>query len=171
MTRSLLRPIRTRRIVRSSTPLRSQTNRANSITPRTRKTLAAIGALWVSFAVSASVNTASAKPVMSAQETLAAPTSSSAAQVSPGGDHVALELQANGNLSLTEKDESDYRGSVLAATPPISGRHSKSEAQRIVFITTGKRAAASVPPAPKPEIRLLPADASTALAYLKSISK
>ena len=130
MTRSLLRPIRTRRIVRSSAPLPSGTSPANSITPGTRKTLAAIGALWVSFAVSASVNTASAKPVVSGQ-----------------------------------KAEPDYSRSILAAAPKISRSPSKSEAQGIVLITTG------TPRPPKPEGRLLPADASTALAYLKSLSK
>jgi hypothetical protein len=161
MTRSLLRPIRTRRIVRNTAPLPRETNRANSITPGTRKTLAAIGALWVSFAVSASVNPASAKPVSSASE----------AQVSPGGDHEAVGLQANRHTARTEKAEPDYSRSVLAATPTISPGPIKHEAQRIGFITTGKRADASVPPLPKPELRLLPADASTALAYLKSISK
>jgi hypothetical protein len=169
MTRSLLRPIRTRRIVRSSTPLPSQTNSANSITPGTRKTLAAIGALWVSFAVSASVNTASAKPVFPGQEPLTPTSYASEAQVGPAGDHGEFGCQANGQTTRTEKGEPDDRFSLLAATPTISGRHSKSEAQRIVFITTGKRADAPVPP--KPEIRLLPADASTAFAYLKSISK
>jgi hypothetical protein len=50
MTRSLLQPIRTRRVVQA-TPATGQTPRqaTQTFTPATRQTLAAIGALWVSF--------------------------------------------------------------------------------------------------------------------------
>lgn len=59
MTRSLLQPIRSRRVVHSAHPLPRKTDDENStLTPGTRKTLAAIGALWVSFAVSSAGNTA-----------------------------------------------------------------------------------------------------------------
>jgi hypothetical protein len=56
MTRSLLRPIRTRRVVHPA-PVRhpEAESAAPALTPGTRKTLAAIGALWVSFAASAAV--------------------------------------------------------------------------------------------------------------------
>lgn len=55
MTRSLLQPLRTRRVVHSGNPHPSERidDRA-PLTPGTRKTLATIGALWVSFAVTAS---------------------------------------------------------------------------------------------------------------------
>lgn len=53
MTRSLLQPIRTRRVARlASAPVKSP-----SLTPRTRQTLSAIGALWVSFAVTSDLAT------------------------------------------------------------------------------------------------------------------
>ena len=52
MTRSVLRPIRTRRVLRNTAPASEAANDAATLTPGTRKTLAAIGSLWVSFAVS-----------------------------------------------------------------------------------------------------------------------
>lgn len=53
--RSLLRPLRTRRLPRPANPPPADTVGPEdaSLTPGTRKTLAAIGALWVSFAISA----------------------------------------------------------------------------------------------------------------------
>jgi hypothetical protein len=59
MTRSLLRPIRTRRIAHLSVPASNGTGTddVDTLTPNTRKTLAAIGALWVSFATSVSAST------------------------------------------------------------------------------------------------------------------
>ena len=63
MTRSLLQPIRTRRVVHSAHPVPRKTDEENStLTPGTRKTLAAIGALWVSFAVTSTGNTAVRDP-------------------------------------------------------------------------------------------------------------
>jgi predicted HAD superfamily phosphohydrolase len=63
MTRSLLQPIRTRRVVHSAPLVLRKTDEENStLTPGTRKTLAAIGALWVSFAVTSSGNTAVRTP-------------------------------------------------------------------------------------------------------------
>jgi hypothetical protein len=55
MTRSLLQPIRSRRVIRSRNPYPSEViDDSAMLTPGTRQTLAAIGALWVSFAVTAS---------------------------------------------------------------------------------------------------------------------
>ena len=51
MTRSILRPIRTRRVL----PVQPIPRDAD-LTPGTRKTLAAIGTLWVSFAVTATAS-------------------------------------------------------------------------------------------------------------------
>jgi hypothetical protein len=55
MTRSLLQPIRTRRIAHAIAGERKDAHpTAPALTPGTRETLAAIGALWLSFASSAS---------------------------------------------------------------------------------------------------------------------
>ena len=51
MTRSVLRPIRTRRVLPTQPVPRDE-----DLTPGTRKTLAAIGTLWVSFAVTATAS-------------------------------------------------------------------------------------------------------------------
>ena len=62
MTRSLLRPIRTRRVLQSSTPPSNEaTLQPPTLTPGTRQTLAAIGTLWISFAVTASANSKASK--------------------------------------------------------------------------------------------------------------
>jgi hypothetical protein len=55
MHRSLLQPIRTCRVVRSEAALREDSNADSGMTPDMRKTLAAIGALWVTFATSSVV--------------------------------------------------------------------------------------------------------------------
>ena len=63
MTRSLLRPVRTRRVLRTSTVHCADASpETESLTPGTRKTLAAIGALWVSFAVTASATPSVVSP-------------------------------------------------------------------------------------------------------------
>lgn len=65
MTRSLLPPIRTRRLQRLGGSIPRPA--AEGLTPGTRRTVAAIGALLVSFAVSsAATSTAGAAPVVAA---------------------------------------------------------------------------------------------------------
>ena len=49
MTRSLLQPIRTRRVASVTPTSTPDPGKTPALTPATRKTLAAIGALWVSF--------------------------------------------------------------------------------------------------------------------------
>jgi hypothetical protein len=49
MTRSLLQPIRTRRMASFNPSPTPGADKVSALTPATRKTLAAIGALWVSF--------------------------------------------------------------------------------------------------------------------------
>src|SRR5690606_7711297 len=62
-TRSVLRPVRTRRIGHRRTRSRNEpATKTLMVTPTTRKTLATIGALWVSFAVTASANHVPATP-------------------------------------------------------------------------------------------------------------
>ena len=61
MTRSLLRPLRTRRVICTVAAQQNDSSaEAPTMTPGTRKTLAAIGALWVTFATSASATPAPA---------------------------------------------------------------------------------------------------------------
>lgn len=62
MTRSVLQPLRPRRVATSGKSLRHETNPGvTTLTPGTRQTLAAIGALWVSFAVTSSGKSASCR--------------------------------------------------------------------------------------------------------------
>jgi len=56
MTRSLLPPIRTRRYARLGSPLRRPAH--DGLSPGTRRTVAAIGALLVSFATSVAATNA-----------------------------------------------------------------------------------------------------------------
>lgn len=175
MTRSVLRPIRTRRIAHISNLPKSETTPTTTITPGTRKTLAAIGALWVSFAVSASVSTASANQVPSAQANASATAPASETLVTRGRD-----------IARSEKGEFDRSRWLLGsarsfqptvsmpwspAAAPIAGLPSRTEAQGIVFLTTGKRPDGSMPRPPMPENGLNKADATSVIAYLKSLSK
>ena len=171
MTRSVLRPIRTRRVARSSLPPANDTQGINSITPGTRKTLAAIGALWVSFAVSASVNPASASPVQAprAQPTPTLPVSET--QVSPARREDGLELYANSHAPRVEKLAADHRRPVAGGQEANSSRLSEREFQGTVFLKTGTRADRPGSGASNPDSRVAPTASATALAYLKSVSK
>jgi hypothetical protein len=80
MTRSLLQPLRTRRPVRHSSSNHAELD-VTSLSPGTRKTLATIGALWVSFAASASAvdatsrngNSPASRSAMTSQSALNSP--------------------------------------------------------------------------------------------------
>ena len=67
MTRSLLRPIRTRRVRTTASTRPEAAATQSTLTPGTRQTLATIGALWLTFAVSASG--ATRRPVASLDAT------------------------------------------------------------------------------------------------------
>ena len=58
-----------------------------------------------------------------------------------------------------------------AAAPPIAGLPSMSEAQGVVFLTTGKRPDGTTPRPPMPPYRMNTTDASAVVAYLKSLAK
>jgi hypothetical protein len=187
MTRSLLRPIRTRRVAHPSTPSNTENTAANTLSPSTRKTLASIGALWVSFAVSASVGTASAKPAAPSSANSGSAPAATETLVDRGRYLVeGVGLCADCHTPRTEKGEFDrnhwMQGAALpmqpmvpmpwaAAAPPIAGLPSMSEAQGVVFLTTGKRPDGSTPRPPMPPYRMNTADASAVVAYLKSLSK
>jgi mono/diheme cytochrome c family protein len=192
MTRSVLQPIRSRRLVRTSPQaLRNESGVKNtSPTPATRQTLAAIGALWVSFAVTSSANPVPVTPV-----TDTAPNKSMVSLTAPAPESViergrylveSVGMCADCHAPRTEKGELDRSrwllGSALGfqptapmpwapAAPPIAGLPSVSDAQGVVFLTTGKRPDGSAPRPPMPEYRLNKMDATAVIAYLKSLSK
>jgi hypothetical protein len=150
MTRSILRPIRTRRVARPSTSPNIDNNNANSISPSTRKTLAAIGALWVSFAVSASVSASTSKPAApSSADSGSTPTTTES--LVDRGRYIAegVGLCGDCHTPRTEKGEFDrnhwMQGAALPmqptvpmpwapAAPPIAGLPSMSETQPAKFI-------------------------------------
>lgn len=181
MTRSLLQPIRTRRMSRSlASPRTPLAGKPAAMTAGTRKTLVAIGALWISFAASASA------------ATTAPATSAGAGPVSVDplarGRYIVerVGMCADCHSPRTEKGEFDRSrwllGSALPfqptvpmpwspAAPPIAGLPSMSEADGIAFLQTGKRPDGSMPRPPMPEFRLSFEDASAVVAYLKSLAK
>jgi mono/diheme cytochrome c family protein len=182
MTRQLLRPVRTRRVTRNATPPVAAKTPINTLTPGTRKTLAAIGALWVSFAVTASANAvgATGSAANAAQTTVETTLARGRYIVENVG------LCADCHTPRTEKGEFDRSrwllGSALPfqptvpmpwsqVAPPIAGLPTMTEAQGIVFLTTGKRPDGTLPRPPMPEFRLNASDASAVVAYLKSLSK
>ena len=175
MTRSVLRPIRTRRIAHPSNLPKNETTPPTTITPGTRKTLAAIGALWVSFAVSASVSTASANQVPSAQTNASAAAPASKTLVRRGryiarsetGEFVRPRWLLGSALSV----QPTVPMPSSPATAPVAGLPSMTEAQGIVFLTTGKSPDSSMARPPMPGHRLNKADATSVIAYLKSLSK
>jgi hypothetical protein len=192
MTRSVLQPIRSRRVVRAVR--RSSRDDANiknpALTPATRKTLSAIGALWVSFAVTASAtassNRTSALSAAPVQTTMNS-TADMPAAVIDRGRYIVEEvgLCGDGHTPRNEKEERDrsrWLGSALPfqptvpmpwapAAPPIAGLPSMSQTQGVVFLTTGKRPDGSMARPPMPEFRLKRDDATAVIAYLKSLSK
>jgi mono/diheme cytochrome c family protein len=183
MTRSLLRPVRTRRIVRHAAPPPGKPDSTiTNVSPGTRRTLAAIGALWVSFATTASAN----QVAQSDSQAFAAQTTVEATLAR--GRYIVenVGLCADCHTPRTEKGEFDrgrwLLGSALPfqptvpmpwapVAPPVSGLPSMTEAQGVVFLTTGKRPDGSLPRPPMPEFRLNAADASAVVAYLKSLSR
>lgn len=183
MTRSLLQPIRTRRVVRSTAAARSNALHKNPrLTPTTRKTLAAIGALWISFASTTSADPTAARH---SPENSTAPSAQTAVE---RGRYIVegVGLCADCHTPRTEKGEFDRSRWLLGSTlpfqpsvpmpwspaaPPIAGLPSMNEAQGVVFLTTGKRPDGSAPRPPMPEYRLNRPDASAVIAYLKSLSK
>jgi mono/diheme cytochrome c family protein len=137
--------------------------------------------LWVSFAVSASVSTASANPTTPSAATNDSNPAPAETLVERGRYIVeGVGLCGDCHTPRTEKGELDRSRWLLGAalkfqtdvvTPPIAGLPSMSGAQGVVFLTTGKRPDGSTPRPPMPPYRMNTADASAVVAYLKSLSK
>jgi hypothetical protein len=162
MTRSVLQPIRSRRV--TPTASRSQLNPPNSkvpsLTPATRKTLATIGALWVSFAVTASAN--------ASRITTVAPASTQPKMVVVSPAPSSLIEQEHDHISRTENDEMLRR---KAVAPSSTEGSSKSETKDVVFVSNGKRPDSPAPQPPTPESRPQKDDATAIIAYLMLLSK
>jgi hypothetical protein len=160
MTRSVLQPIRSRRMTR--TVPRSHVNtpdsKVSALTPATRKTLATIGALCVSFAVTASAH---ASPISSTATP--ASTQPKMVTVTP----VDVNERERDHSRRTDNRETS-RGRVVPGSTEIP---SKSEAQGVVFLTAGKRPDGTAPRPPMPAPRLEKDDTTAVIAYLMLLSK
>jgi mono/diheme cytochrome c family protein len=145
-----------------------------------RKTLAAIGAVWLAFAASA---TSSGSPAE------AAPPPTPAQKSDPvlmRGRYLVenVGLCADCHTPRTEKGQFDRSrwmfGAALPfqptvpmswapAAPPLAGLPSMNEAQAMTFLQTGKRPDGSIARPPMPEYRFDAADAQAVVIYLKSL--
>ena len=189
MTRSVLQPIRSRRVSRAPSSVQRDLNATSpKLSPATRKTIAAIGALWLSFTATSSGTPANLSSA-SAPAPAAVIESGPASGVTLERGRYLVEgvgLCADCHTPRTEKGEFDRTkwllGSALSfqptvtmpwspAAPPIAGLPSMTEAQGVVFLSTGKRPDGSRPRPPMPEYRLNTADAAAVVAYLKSLTK
>jgi hypothetical protein len=178
MTRSLLRPLRTRRVAPRSSHSRSNSAaKSLTVTPATRKTVAAIGALWVSFAV-----TASADPV----PTILPPADAAARVLDPNqsGDHTRMGKPERPADYATRETENGQTFGILGSRPAPAGKSmpwspgtgpsvapSSTGARGIVFLPTKINPDAAPPRPVRPERRPDATGASAMIAYLKSISK
>ena len=151
------------------------------MTQKTRKTLGAIGAIWLAFAASA---TTLAAPVDSA------PSLSATQKKDPvlvRGQYLVEQIGLCADCHTPRNEKGQFiserwlAGSPLAfqptvpmpwspAAPAIAGLPTLSEAQALAFFRTGKRADGSVPLPPMPEYRFNAEDARAVVAYLKSLA-
>ena len=172
MTRSALRPVRTRRL--SHRRARSRNDPAIdklAVTPATRKTLAAIGALWVSFAVTASASDIPATS-SAAQETRPPVASSPGARpagsvrygMAGGGDGAAFEI-LKGESKAPAKSVISKPVRQPEAAAPNAG------AQGIVFLPVSTPADRAPSGRVRAEGRKGATGASDMLAYLQAISR
>lgn len=181
MNRSTLRPLRTRRF---AFPAASRREAAafSHMKPKTRKTLAALGAVCLAFATSASTFGSPADN---------APALDAAQQASPvltRGRYLVEHVGLCADCHSPRNEKGEFvrdqwlKGAALPfqpmvpmpwspAAPPLAGLPSMNEQQAIVFLTTGKRPDGSVPRPPMPEFRFSAEDAAAVVAYLKSLPK
>lgn len=168
--------LRPRRTSRSLSPAVSTMN------PKTRQTLAAVGALWVALATSTA--RASTSPI-----TEAAPALTPAQQNSPAivrGRYLVERVGLCADCHSPRNEKGEFlpalwlKGAALPfqptvpmpwspAAPPIAGLPSMTDAQALDFLQTGKRPDGSVPRPPMPEFRFNREDAAAVVAYLRSL--
>lgn len=148
---------------------------------KTRKTLGAIGAVILAFAVSAHA----------AAPSEAAPDPTAAQKNDPllaRGRYLVEHVGLCADCHSPRNEKGEFvrqlwlKGAPLPfqptvpmpwspAAPVIAGLPSMTEAQGIAFLQTGKRPDGSTPLPPMPEFRFNQADASAVVAYLKSLGR
>ncbi len=183
MNRTFLQPIRTRRIALSTAATKSGPGPAKAprLSPGTRKTIAAIGALWLAFGASAHAESpADAAPAMTAGQTID--------PLVARGRYLVEQVGLCADCHTPRNEKGAFlkdlwlMGSALAmqptvpmpwapAAPPIAGLPSMTADQAVAFLQTGKRPDGSEPRPPMPPYRFSPDDASAVVAYLKSLAK
>ncbi len=151
------------------------------MTTKARKTLAAVGALWLAFAA-----TNHAAPPAEA-----APTVTPAQQSDPRlvrGRYLVENVGLCADCHSPRNAKGEFvrelwlQGAALPfqptvpmpwspAAPPIAGLPSMTAEQAIAFMQTGKRPDGTTPRPPMPEFRFNADDASAVVAYLKSLAK
>jgi mono/diheme cytochrome c family protein len=154
--------------------------KSSRLSPATRKTLAAMGVLWLAFGAAARAESPSeAAPAMT-MELKADPLVARGRYLV---EHIGLcaDCHTPRNQQGAFLKEHWLQGSALAmqptvpmpwapAAPPIAGLPSMTADQAIAFLQTGKRPDGSEPRPPMPAYRFSPADASAVVAYLKSLA-
>lgn len=187
MTRSKLRPLRTRRLAlarSSAAPAAGLSSfpSASHMNPNTRKTLGALGAVWLAFAVSAS---SFGSPAENAPEPTVEQKSN---PLLTRGRYLVEHVGLCADCHTPRNEKGQFlrdqwlKGAALPfqpmvpmpwspAAPPIAGLPSMTEEQALVFMRTGKRPDGSVPRPPMPEFRFSAEDASAVVAYLKSLGR
>jgi hypothetical protein len=188
MTRSALRPIRTRRVAARILPAAANEFRSASTTsithmhPKTRKTLGVLGAVCLAFAASSASFGSPAEN---------APALAAAQESNPllvRGRYLVEHVGLCADCHTPRNEKGQFlrdqwlKGAALPfqpmvpmpwspAAPPIAGLPSMTEEQAIAFLRTGKRPDGSIPRPPMPEFRFSAEDASAVVTYLRSLAQ
>lgn len=188
MNRATLRPLRTRRFPAETTvaPARPAASRdalksSPEMHPNTRRTLAAVGAVWLAFASSAYGGSPaeSAPPLRAAHETN---------PLIVRGRYLVEHVGLCADCHSPRDEKGEFipklwmHGSALPftptvpmpwsqAAPPIAGLPGMTEEQAVTFLRTGKRPDGTTPRPPMPEFRFSAEDANAVVAYLKTFAK
>jgi mono/diheme cytochrome c family protein len=174
MNRTFLQPIHSRRITSTAAmnPPGSGPVKVARLSPGTRKTFAAISALWLAFGATAPAKAPSDVAPALTMELKCDPLVSRGRYLV---EHVGLCADCHTPRNERGEFQRDLwlKGSALAlpATPPIAGLPSMSEAQAMGYLQTGRRPDGSESRPPMPPYRFNEADASAVVAYLKSLAK
>lgn len=188
MQRSALRPIRTRRVAAwpaspaTGNQPKPAANPPTLMKPATRRTLGALGAVSLAFAVTSAAlgsPTESAPPLTPTQ---------AASPLLVRGRYLVENVGLCADCHTPRNEQGQFiraqwlKGAALPfqplvpmpwspAAPPIAGLPSMTEEQAIAFMRTSKRPDGTTPRPPMPEFRLNDEDARAVVAYLKSLPK
>ncbi len=187
MQRSALRPLRTRPIAAwPATPMAAPAApsplRLSHMKPHTRKTLGALGAVSLAFAVS------SASFGSPADHAPALTPAQEGSSVLVRGRYLVENVGLCADCHTPRNEKGQFvrdqwlKGAALPfqpmvpmpwspAAPPIAGLPSMTEEQAIAFMRTSKRPDGTTPRPPMPEFRFNEEDAKAVVAYLKSLPK